>query len=120
MEEKTSRYAVDRNDHDREHDAGVVDGSRDHNSIDEIGHSEQVPQDGGCSRVGFTFVPPVGNDRSEQTRQRVPNAGRNSKHTRHFTLPPPDEKDTAENPENLDPNQPVLRNGGNDGAEIPR
>jgi hypothetical protein len=63
-------------------------------------------------------MPPIGDDWRKQTGQRVTNSCRDSEHSRQFTLPPPDEKDAAENPEDLDPDQPVLWDGGEDGAEV--
>ena len=64
-------------------------------------------------------LPPVGDERRNESRQDVADARRDREDPRQLPLEISDEEHAAENPERLDADQPVLRDATDDRAKRP-
>src|SRR6516165_10508740 len=119
VDEEGTRHAVDRDQHDRKDDAATAtSGERsDRDGVDQIGHAEQVPRDGGGAGIRFAGKPPVRDQGCKNARQDVAHSGWDREQPRQLPLEIADQEHSTENPDRLYGNQPVLWDDGNDLAE---
>jgi hypothetical protein len=78
-------------------------------SIDEIGHTEEVPRNRGAARLRLAAVPCIGNEGREQSGGDVANSGRQPERTGQLAREIADQPHASQDTERLDADEPVLR-----------